>query len=246
MIKGFIGLIILFALSIGMWSEMSNFISPLISNTSESDIDAEFKQNKKMVKKEPISYFSSLSGNDSNKNGLRDDPERLMLYQYENYSYTMIKGKKNEYYLKNIKHLLKKMQDLTKYEKISKFKTNYESNINKKDRLNYELKYKYYSEYFSILEYTKCLYKKIDKEERVGSGNAFLHVIRKQLNTKKRRDFFGDHLLEQNLTIFDGKTFSKPKDNSIMYREYTFLHDFLKKKDYKYENIKKCEIWEYK
>jgi hypothetical protein len=238
--------ILMFVTSIIVWSEMSVFLSPLVYNASEEEIDFKFRKDKNMVKKEPLSYFTSMAGLDSNENGLRDDPERLLYYNYKTHAYTMSDGKTNEYFFESIKHLLKKMQRLTKYEEVSKLDL-ISSDFNDETRSQHELKYEYYLEYFSVAEYTACLYEKINRRKKVGSGNAFLHVIRKQLNTKKRRDFFGDHLLEQKITMFDGETFTKPQSLIDKKWDYHGLKSTLKgNTKYRPKKNKKCEIWEYK
>lgn len=250
-VKFIMGAILLTVLFMFISSEISNFMSPLIYSASQDDIDMSLKTNKDLVKRESDASFKTLKGEDKNKNGIRDDPERMLEYYYDfskKYDYDSSKLDKtiyNKYYKKSIAHLLKKMQNLIKHESV--FERDIHSlDFKSKDFKGLALKrYKYLDDYFAVEKYTNCLYKMINDNERVGSGNSFLHIIRKQMNTKNRRVFFGEQLLFQGDSMFEINIVTKPSRFKNYELEIVSLKEKLKiKSKEKRDKIQKCKIEE--
>lgn len=241
LIKTKIGFFMVFAIVAISYSELSNVASPVMYNATQDSIDSELKNN--IVKRESEEAFFTLSGEDKNKNGLRDDPERELAFQYRD-------KKANGYdsYEKKIKHLLRKMNALTKYEDIASF--DYDP-TKKYSKSKLKRRYDFLDNYFAIKAFNKCLYEEINDNYDVGSGAQYLQVIRKQLNTKKRRDFFGEDMLFHSPNMFETFTVTKPEGYYSLTLEYSSLHTKLydpkRIKDYrKASKIKNCEVKEFK
>ena len=250
-VKFIIGATLITVLFMFISSEISSFISPLIHSVDQDDIDMSLKTNKDLVKRESDASFKTLKGEDKNKNGIRDDPERMLEYYYDfskKYYYDSSKLDKtryNKYYKKSISHLLEKMQGLTKHEDAFDIDI-YSSDFEFKESKGLALKrYKYLDDYLAVEKYTKCLFKMINDNERVWSGNGFLHIIRSQMNTKNRRMFFGEQLLFQSKSMFESNIVTKPRNFNDYSSEFSRLKDKLKiKSEEKRDKIKKCAIEE--
>lgn len=249
MIKNLFGLIIIVTIILAYYAEFSNVASPIAFNITQDDIDKEYS--KKIVKKESEEAFFTLKGEDKNKNGIRDDVEREFIFQYKDKDGKIYKEITNK-----IEHLLKKMQTLTKYEDVAYLNMHtYDEHKKLKNKAEKQRKYEFLDNHLAIKEFNKCLYKIINDHKDVGSGAKYLQVIRKQLNTKQRRDFFGEDMLFQNYDRFQQFVAKPPKSEEGQSSEMASIYDDLhgtygkypkNKQKIKASNIKKCTIEEFK
>lgn len=240
--KYIIGFFIIFIIAAFTVSEIIHNASPLFSHSSHEMIDETLKD--KIVGKESDEAFYSLKGEDKNKNGLRDDVERVIQYQY---SYK--KGMKGRYYnQKNIKFfeskilfLMKKMQSLTKDEDI--FNAVMSDDFELDDLGHREAKryIKFYIKRKNIHKFSSCLFDYINNQDLVGTGAEYFQIIRTQLNTKKRRTFFGETMLFRGSNIFESFIAHPPRDRFKLY----LYGDTLKRYNLENEFINDCKLKEF-
>jgi hypothetical protein len=214
----FVKFMMVFIPAVFVISEVTNMASPLAKFASHSTIDEALGDG--VVAMESDKAFYTLKGEDKNKNGIRDDVERVIDYQY---SYKNGKidyydnPRDHDFYEDKIRFLMKKMQSLTQYEDTANWERPFPSKNTRLERKNMKGRVMYLQGRHNIRVFSKCLYDELNAQESVGTGAEYLQILRTQLNNNKRRKYFGESMLLHGNNIFESFISHKPRFDDHTY-----------------------------